>query len=77
MQSDKWADHTYKMRLHFGSVNLYESSLQLLWLLRARQHQVSAGVVHAQVIDVEAGLEHSTQALHPRRTRTHIQAREK
>lgn len=65
MQRDKWADHTYKIQLSFGTRNLYESSLQFLWLLRARQHQVSAGVVHAQVIDVQASLKHGTQALHP------------
>lgn len=68
MQSDKWSDHTSKMQLHIGRVNLYESSLQLLWLLRPRQHQVPAGVVHAQVIDVQAGLEHSAQTLHPTHT---------
>lgn len=49
-----------------SKVNLYESSLQLLWLLCARQHQVSAGVMHAQVIDVQTGFKHGTQALHPR-----------
>ena len=51
-------------------MNLYERPLQLLRLLSARQHQVSAGVVHAQVVDVQAGLEHRTQALHPGRTET-------
>lgn len=55
----------------FQSVaNLYESSLQLLGLLCACQHQVSAGVVHAQVIDVQTGFEHRAQALHPRKKTT-------
>lgn len=51
-----------------STVNLYESSFQLLRLLRACQHQVSAGVVHAQVIDVQTSFEHRAQALHPRKT---------
>lgn len=53
------------MQLHMSTVNLYEGSLQLFWLLSACQHQVSAGVVHAQVIDVQAGLKHGAQTLHP------------
>lgn len=65
------------MHLHFGLKNLYESSLQLLWLLSPCQNQVSAGVVHAQVIDVQAGLKHGTQTLHPALTHTDSQRKEK
>lgn len=46
-------------------MDLYESSLQLLWLLSPCQNQVSAGVVHAEVVDVKARFEHGTQTLHP------------
>ena len=71
LHNAEWQVSWYKMQLHFGSGHLYESSLQLLWLLSPRQHQVSAGVVHAQVVDVQAGPKHCTQTLHPAQTRTH------
>lgn len=69
-----WCTKYKHSHTHFHVAYLYESPFELFRLLRSRQHQISAGVVHAQVINVETGLKHSTQTLHSTEKRhTHAQ----
>lgn len=63
----RWPFCDQKMELCSSGWDKYldQGSLQLLRLLSPSKNQVPAGVMHAQVVDVQACLEHGTQTLHP------------
>ena len=57
-----------------STLYLIEGELELCLLLRAGQHQVPARVVHAQVVEVEASVEHLLQVAHPDAQEQHLYA---